>query len=222
MDNQNLNATYDIWSKTYDLTENPLIEIEEDAVKSLLETIEYHDVLDAATGIGRYAIYLAQQGKQVAAVDCNQNMLAEAQKKAHSRQVSIDFRQEDLNDLSFEDASFDLVVCALSLAHIEDLTKPCREFVRVLRPNGHLIISDLHPEIQALMGPDCYTEHIEGEGPLFFPNYHSEVDDYLRALKSAGAEIMAAQNISELEIPGEKILPGGLLISAKNIRNVSF
>jgi ubiquinone/menaquinone biosynthesis C-methylase UbiE len=216
MDNRNLSATYDAWSKTYDETPNPLIEIEEEVVQSLLQTIEFHDVLDAATGTGRYALYLAQQGKQVAAVDCNEKMLTEARKKADARQLPIEFRQEDISSLSFEDSSFDLVVCALTLSHIEDLTKPCQEFVRVLRPSGHLIISDLHPEIQAVFGPDFCSEHVEGEGPLFFPNYHSQVDDYLQAVNSAGAEIMAVRDISQLELRG-KMFPGALLIWAKKL-----
>ena len=220
MDSRNLSATYDAWSKTYDETPNPLIEIEENVVQSLLQTIEFHDALDAATGTGRYALYLAQQGKQVAAVDCSEKMLAQARKKANARQLPIEFRQEDISNLSFEDSSFDLVVCALALSHIEGLTKPCQEFVRVLRHNGHLIVSDIHPEIQAVSGPDCYSELVEGEGPLFFPNYHSQVDDYLQAVKSAGAEIMAVRDISQLRLRGKKY-PGALLIWAKKPRKDS-
>lgn len=212
MTERNLKNTYDIWSKTYDETENPLIDIEEGVVKSLLDTIEFRDVLDAASGTGRYAIYLAQQGKQVAAVDSNENMLAEAQKKAQAMQLQIDFRQEDISNLSFEDSSFDLVICALSLAHVKDLTKPCHEFIRVIRPGGYLIISDLHPQIQELF--DEFSEFIEGEGPLFLPNYHSRVDDYLEAVTNAGAEILNVRNISELEISGNK-MPGALLIWAR-------
>jgi len=214
MDNRNLIATYDAWSKTYDEIPNLLIEIEQDVVQPLLQTIEFHDVLDAATGTGRYALYLAQQGKQVVAVDCNENMLAKARNKVNARQLTIEFRQEDISELSFEDSSFDLVICTLALAHIEDLTRPCQEFVRVLRHNGHLIISDLHPEMQAEFGPDFYSEHVEGEGPLFFPNYHPQVDDYLQAIKLAGAEIVAVQDISQFKLQG-KMFTAALLIWAK-------
>ena len=82
MNTRDLNATYDAWSNTYDETPNPLIEVEEMAVRSPLRTIEFHDVLDAATGTGRYAVYLAEQGKRVAAADCNEYMLTEARRKA--------------------------------------------------------------------------------------------------------------------------------------------
>jgi ubiquinone/menaquinone biosynthesis C-methylase UbiE len=214
MDTWDLNATYDAWSNTYDETPNPLIEVEEMAVRSLLRTIEFHDVLDAATGTGRYAVYLAEQGKRVAAVDCNENMLAEARRKAAARQLAIEFRREDISSPSFGDSSFDLVICALTLVHIEDLTKPCREFVRVLRHGGHLVISDAHPVVQAEGGPDRMLELVEGKEPLFFPSYHSQVEDYLQAMKSAGAEVLAALDIP-LKLRGE-VFPGALVVGRRS------
>lgn len=94
MNAQNVMATYDIWSETYDETANPLIPIEEMTVRPLLRTIEYHDVLDAATRTGRHAIYFAEQGKRVSATDCNKKMLAKARAKARQQQLSIEFRLE--------------------------------------------------------------------------------------------------------------------------------
>ena len=211
MDAHDVRPTYDAWSTAYDETPNPLTAIEEIAVRSLLRTIEFSRVLDAATGTGRYAIYLAGQGKQVTAIDDNENMLAVAQRKAHARQLAIEFRQENVSNLSFEDSSFDLALCALALAHVEDIGEPCRELVRVLRPGGHLIISDLHPEIQATMGPD-HKELIQGE-EWFFPAHHSHVEDYTQAVQSAGAEVIAA-----IDVPMETqrgVVPGALVIWAR-------
>jgi len=67
-----------------------MAEVEEIVVKSLLRSLTFTDVLDAATGTGRYACYLAENGKRVAAVDFGQKMLAEARKKAEERELSID------------------------------------------------------------------------------------------------------------------------------------
>lgn len=210
---QKLNQTYDIWSEFYDEFANPLIPIEEMAVRSLLRTIEFQDVLDAATGTGRHAIYLAQRGKRVAATDCNENMLSKAREKADMEGLSIDFRLEDVSEISFENSTFDLVICALALAHIKDLTKPCQEFMRVLRPGGHLIITDLHPFVQREMGPEHRWELIKGETPLFFPNYHANVDDYLKVMETVGAKTMAMLDIPmKLE---EEIFPGALIVWAK-------
>jgi ubiquinone/menaquinone biosynthesis C-methylase UbiE len=208
-----LEATYDAWSGTYDGTPNPLVPFEEVTVRSLLRTIAFEDVLDAATGTGRHALYLAGQGKRVAAVDCSEGMLAQARSKAAARGLSIDFRLEDLGRLSFEDGSFDLVLCALALAHIENLAGPCAELLRVLRPGGHLILTDLHPFVQAEFGPDYETGLVKGHGPLYFPNYHADVADYTEAVEAAGGRVVAALDVA-IENKGE-VFPGVLVVWAR-------
>ncbi len=210
---RNLRATYNTWSSEYDDTPNPLIAVEEPVVRSLLKTMEFDRVLDAATGTGRYAIYMAERGKRVSAVDDNGKMLVVAKKKALARQLSIDFRRENISHLSFEDSSFDLVICALVLSHIKNLDLPCRELVRVLKRGGHLVISDLHPEAQATMGPE-HKELIQGE-ERFFPTHHFHVDDYLKAVELAGAEVLDA-----IDIPMETQrgwMSGGLVIRVKKV-----
>lgn len=210
---RDLDATYEAWSGTYDETPNPLVPFEEVAVRSVLRSIDFEDVLDAATGTGRHALYFAGLGKRVAAVDCNEGMLAQARKKAAARGLPIDFRQEDLHQLSFDDGSFDLVVCALTLAHIENLAKPCAEMMRVLRPGGHLIVTDLHPFVQAEFGPDFEMGLVDGHGPLYFPNYHGEEADYTEAVEAAGGQVMAALDVA-IENKGE-VFPGVLVVWAR-------
>jgi ubiquinone/menaquinone biosynthesis C-methylase UbiE len=204
--------SYDVWSSFYDEFENPLIPIEEMSVRSLLQTIAFENVLDAGTGTGRHAIYLAQQGKRVSAIDLNEKMLSKAKEKAGNEGLTIDFRLEDLSGLSFSDNTFDLVICALALAHMEILAIPLKEFMRVLRPGGNLIITDLHPLVQNKLGPEHRWELIEGQEPVPFPNYHSSVDEYLTALNLVGYKTLAA-----LDIPmklKDELFPGALLLWA--------
>jgi ubiquinone/menaquinone biosynthesis C-methylase UbiE len=207
---QSVKATYDAWSETYDQSVSQMAEVEEIVVKSLLRSLSFTDVLDAATGTGRYACYLAEKGKRVTAVDFSRKMLAEARRKAKERGLSVDFRCEDISDLSFADSSYDLVVCALALAHVDDLEKPIKEFVRVLRSGGHLIITDLHPQMQASLGP-CYKADIAGK-ERFFPNYHMSVEKYTDTLKAVGANVVAAIDIPKLR---QGVEPGGLLVWAE-------
>jgi len=207
---KSVKATYDAWSKTYDQTINQMAEVEEIVVKSLLRSLAFTEVLDAATGTGRYACYLAENGKRVAAVDFSEKMLAEARKKAAERELSIDFRCEDISELSFANSSFDLVICALTLAHVDDLKKPIKEFVRVLRSGGHLVITDLHPQMQAELGP-YYKTDIAGK-ERFFPNYHMSVEKYTDTLEAIGVNIVAAIDIPKLR---QGVEPGDLLVWAK-------
>jgi SAM-dependent methyltransferase len=53
-----------------------------------------------------------------------------------------EFYKADLHEVRLPDGSVDLVVCAIALSHVADLGPALAELVRVLRPNGHLVISD--------------------------------------------------------------------------------
>lgn len=209
-------ATYDFWSKTYDTHPNPLIPIEELTVRSLLRTVPCHNVLDAATGTGRYALYFAKQGKRVTAVDASQGMLTEAKAKAKREQLMINFQKKDITQLPFDDGTFDLVICALALSHQPDLIEPCRELVRVLCSGGNLIISDLHPWFQANCGVQ-YEIELEGEH-YPYPLYHTQIEDYERAVKLSGAEVLAVLDVPSRWIPpeGEQVaVPGAMILWAK-------
>ena len=190
-----------MWAPTYDATANPLIDVEEMVVLSLLRGIEFRHVLDAGTGTGRYALRLAEAGKHVVATDISQRMLAEARREAGRRGVSVDFRCEDVCRLSADDASFDLVVCSLVLEHVKQLGPPSRQFARVLRPGGHVVVSSVHPDIQAAWGP-VYTLNVD-QHALGFPVYHPRVEDYTDAFRGAGLEVLAA-----IDVPMQQSMRG--------------
>ena len=67
-------------------------------------------ILDIGTGPGFFAILLAQEGYQVTAIDCTEEMLAEAQRNAGALADRIRWIQMDAQQLDFSDQSFDLVV----------------------------------------------------------------------------------------------------------------
>lgn len=60
---------YRAWSTTYDEPDNPLIEVEEPAVRRILDRLPPGDALDAACSTGRHARYLATRGHRVIGVD---------------------------------------------------------------------------------------------------------------------------------------------------------
>ncbi len=131
---------YARWAATY-IEPNPAIEQEERVVHALLDAAPVGHALDAACGTGRHAQYLAARGHAVVGMDASPEMLAQA--RAHMSTARFCLGQ--LQALPVEDASIDLAVCALALTHCADLEQPLREFWRVIRPGGRLIISDIHP-----------------------------------------------------------------------------
>ncbi|HBC88001.1 MAG TPA: hypothetical protein DCZ94_13705 [Lentisphaeria bacterium] len=213
---QQVEKTYDAQSNAYDkahssCTASEITAVEEIVVKSLLRRIEFKDVLDAGTGTGRYAVFLAKQGKRVEATDQSSKMLEVARGKSEELGLSIAFRKEDVSNISAKDESFDLVMCMLTLAHVEDLNQPFKEFVRVLRPGGHIIISDIHPDIQKTWGPGLM---IDIEGSQFpFPAFHGSVEEYVNAAEKAGAEIIAAIDVPMQQKRG--LYPGPFVMLAR-------
>ncbi len=99
-------------------------------------------VLDVGTGPGFYAIILAARGCRVTAVDFSARMLAEARRNAGVLAERIDFRQMDAHALDLPDASFDAVVTRNLTWNLSDPLRAYRDWLRVLRPGGALLVFD--------------------------------------------------------------------------------
>jgi ubiquinone/menaquinone biosynthesis C-methylase UbiE len=97
-------------------------------------------VLDVATGTGVAAFIAAERvGRdgEVVATDLAQKMVDQAQERARQRGVSnMAFERMDAEELSFEDESFDVVMCVLGLMYPADPQRAIEEMYRVLKPGG--------------------------------------------------------------------------------------
>jgi ubiquinone/menaquinone biosynthesis C-methylase UbiE len=89
-------------------------------------------VLDVATGPGYVAAGADARGAHAVGIDFAANMVAEARR----RFPGIEFREGDAENLAFDAATFDAVVCAFGLLHMPDPDKAIAEAHRVLRPGG--------------------------------------------------------------------------------------
>ncbi len=111
------------------------------------------DVLDVATGTGDLAFGLARgaPAARITGLDFSAEMLAVARRKAASR-PPVEFVQGDAQQLPFPDASFDTVTIAYGLRNLEDPARGLREFHRVLRPGGRLVVLEFPPPPGGLWG----------------------------------------------------------------------
>jgi ubiquinone/menaquinone biosynthesis C-methylase UbiE len=179
---------YAAWASTYD-GPNTLFAIDEPAVDAILDTLPVGDALDAACGTGRFAARLAARGHHVVGVDSSQAMLDVARTKV----PDADFHLGDLDALPVSDASVDLIVCALALTHVPDLGPVMREFARVLRPGGHVVISDVHHEL-VFRGSVTRALGPNGE-PGRAPACRHTPGDFLRAALAAGLQVRRCEEL---------------------------
>lgn len=170
---------YRIWSRTYDTSPNGAFDWDAIVVE-ILDRLPAGDALDAACGTGRYSALLAERGHRVTGVDRSPDMLD----RARVRVPGAGFLLGDLHRLPVADRSVDLVTCALALTHVPALGPVFAEFARVLRPGGHLVICDMHPEIVALGSIPCVR--LAGGEPGRLPAHRHLVGDYLRAALPVG------------------------------------
>lgn len=104
-----------------------------DTVVRILEKEERGPLLDVPAGEGALAARLITAGFEVRCCDLYPEIF---------RLEGVGIRQGDLNgDLPFDNHSFDFVTCLEGLEHIENPQQAIREFARVLRPGGTVIVS---------------------------------------------------------------------------------
>jgi SAM-dependent methyltransferase len=176
-------TAYRQWSATYDEPRNTLFDVDEPIVHEILDALPAGDALDAACGTGRFAGYLAARGHRVVGVDSSPDMLD----RARARVPGGTFRLGDLNRLPLPDGAVDLVVTGLALSHVPELGPVMAEFARVMRPGGHLVVSDTHHELV------FRASAIKALGPAGEPGlvatYRHTAGDYLRAALAAGLQV---------------------------------
>jgi tellurite methyltransferase len=94
--------------------------------------------LDLGCGVGRHALFLAEHGLAVEAIDGSAVGLAVAREAAQARGVSLALRQGTADTLPFDDNSFDFVLSWNVIYHgtLGDAGRRLAEIWRVLKPGA--------------------------------------------------------------------------------------
>ena len=147
-------------------------------------------VLDMACGTGIIARLAAQQVETngaVAGADVNDGMLNVARSQPQSEGgPQIAWELCDASSLSFPDASFDVALCQYGLEFFADRPAGLRELLRVLTPNGRLLVRvwralERQPFYLALM--EALDRHVRvGAGDLIQAAFKLPSADDLRRL----------------------------------------
>ncbi|HEU5353222.1 MAG TPA: methyltransferase domain-containing protein [Actinocrinis sp.] len=181
---------YRAWAPVYD-EPNSMIEHEEPFIHAILDRLPVGDALDAACGTGRHAAHLAERGHRVVGVDASPEMLEIAERKV----PGAVFHRAELTSIPLPDRSVDLAVCTLALCHLPDLAPVFAEFARVLRPGGHLVISDPHIALSYLRPTLARAPGPDGR-PSVFVEYHRPLSEFLAAALPVGFQVRHCAELS--------------------------
>ena len=186
---ERVQSGYDRWAAVYDHDENPLQALEGPLVRRAVGDPQGLVTVDLGCGTGRHALWLAEAGAQVTALDFSDGMLEQARAKPGAAQVC--FLQHDLHqELPLQGDTADLVVSGLVLEHLSNLTSFFAEIRRVLRPDGRAVVSAMHPAMFLRGSQARFTD--PGSGELVQPGSvsHSTSEIVMAAL-DAGVSLTA-------------------------------
>ena len=135
---------YRLWASSYDSELNPMLSLEKRYLEPLLPPAEGLDVADFGCGTGRW-LELLKSGrpKSLLGVDSSLEMLEVARGKLGR---FAKFVHEDCAQSSFEFTSADLILCNFLLSYIEEAQALLANLSTMLRDNGAVFITDVHPE----------------------------------------------------------------------------
>lgn len=101
-------------------------------------------VLEVASGTCICGRFLSYNVKDVVCLDATISMLQKGRDEAYKEDIdNISFVKGYAEELPFLDNSFDIVFSRLAFHHITDIERVFSEMVRVLKPNGKLVMIDM-------------------------------------------------------------------------------
>lgn len=164
-------------------------------------------ILDLGCGEGGYSRELTLRGAEVVAIDCAEFSIEYAKKRSLEEGLDIQHYVRNSSDLyGIEDCRFDIVLCSMMLMDCEDLDGTINEISRVLRPNGKLYVSVLHPcftgknigregkginrkvIVEDYFNPSVYSQTLPG-GKIEVVWRHRTLEEYVKLFVKHGLSI---------------------------------
>lgn len=118
------------------------------ALKKIVQKDENLNILDIACGTGDFSIAIAEhsgEATKILGLDISEGMLEVMKRKLSEKGLEnrVNTMVGDSESLPFDDGTFDRVTIAFGIRNFEHREKALKEILRVLKPDGRLIILEL-------------------------------------------------------------------------------
>jgi len=169
-----------------------------------LKSDTLHQVLEIACGTGRVTNHLvkvlAKDGLLIA-TDLNTGMLEIAKEKITDNKIR--WQVANAEELPFDDAAFDHVICQFGVMFFPDKLKAFREVYRVLQPGGTFLFNtwdDLKHNPTSLLVQEVMAEVFKETVPEFMervPHSFYNQDEIKQWLQEAGFDTINLEIVSK-------------------------
>jgi GT2 family glycosyltransferase/glycosyltransferase involved in cell wall biosynthesis/SAM-dependent methyltransferase len=153
-------------------------------------------VLDIACGEGYGSEMLARTAQKVYGVDIDNATIVHAKQRYRSKK--LEFVEGSCEQIPLEDHSVDVVVSFETLEHTTKHSQTLREFKRVLKPRGLLIISSPEKEAYGASRPEQNPFHVK---ELDRCGFEKSLLVQFRHIKIVGQSVLSGSFITSSDIP---------------------
>jgi|GEM_PF-1157421 len=116
------------------------------AVLDVIEKSGDKKILDAGCGEGYFCRILAQREyRNVFGIDSSPTLIQAAKELEQKQKLGVNYDKQDFRDTDFPDSFFDVVVSYQTIHEIPNPQKALKEFSRILKVGGRLVLLFLHP-----------------------------------------------------------------------------
>lgn len=105
----------------------------------LWSKVKGNKILEVGVGTGKNFPYYPANA-EITAIDFSEKMLSRARQKVKKQGLEIGLQQMDVQNMSFEDDTFDTVVATFVFCSVPDPVKGLMEIKRICKPGGKVLL----------------------------------------------------------------------------------
>jgi ubiquinone/menaquinone biosynthesis C-methylase UbiE len=186
-----------------DISMSEAVENMMEQVGSRLNLPSGSHVLDAGCGEGATAIHLAQSRRyDIEGVDILDFNIARGKLRAKENGATVNFTQASYDKLPFGDNSFDGIYTLETLLHAPDVESALKEFKRVLKPGGKLVMFEYTmPEISEMDPRQQRIFRTIAEGSAMHSFLSFTHGSFPKRLDDAGFRDVKVEDLTDRMVP---------------------